>query len=141
MRAMLDIATHADGGLVLLKDIAARQDISKRYLEHMMTQLRNRGLVVSERGASGGYRLARDPADIRLDQIFEALEGEIAPVECVRDSSVCQRADDCITRELWCEVSDAVRSVLAKKTLADLKRRWEGAQHRAGGRRARSKTA
>jgi Rrf2 family cysteine metabolism transcriptional repressor len=141
MRAMLDIATHADGGLVLLKDIAARQEISKRYLEHMMTQLRNRGLVVSERGASGGYRLARDPADIRLDQIFEALEGEIAPVECVRDSSVCQRADDCITRELWCEVSDAMRSVLAKKTLADLKRQWEGAQHRAGGRRARSKTA
>lgn len=125
MRAMLDIASHGDGGLVLLKDIAARQEISKRYLEHMMTQLRNRGLVVSERGASGGYRLARDPADIRLDEIFEALEGEIAPVECVRDSSACGRADDCVTRELWCEVADAMRSVLHGQTLADLERRWE----------------
>lgn len=131
MRAMLDIAAHDGGGLVLLKDIAARQDVSKRYLEHMMTQLRNRGLVLSERGASGGYRLARDPEDIRLDEIFEALEGDIAPVECVRDSTVCGRADDCVTRELWCEVADAMRSVLGKKTLADLKRRWEKAQRDA----------
>jgi Rrf2 family transcriptional regulator, cysteine metabolism repressor len=139
MRAMLDIATHGENGLVLLKDIAARQEISKRYLEHMMTQLRSHRLVVSERGAGGGYRLARDPSDIRLDQVFEALEGEIAPVECVRDSSVCQRADDCITREVWCEVSDAIRSVLAKKTLADLKRQWEEMQSHAGGRGRRGK--
>ena len=136
---MLDIATHSGSGLVLLKDIAARQEISKRYLEHMMTQLRNQGLVVSERGAGGGYRLARDPSDIRLDQIFEALEGKIAPVECVRDSSVCQRADECITREVWCEVSDAIRSVLAKKTLADLKRQWEGVQPNTRGRSRQGK--
>jgi Rrf2 family protein len=55
MRAMLDLAVNGEGKLVLLKDIAARQDISKRYLEHMMTLLRNGGLVVAERGASGGY--------------------------------------------------------------------------------------
>lgn len=127
MRAMLDIAANGEGGRVLLKDIAERQDISKRYLEHMMTQLRNSGLVVSVRGASGGYRLARDPADIRLDEIFEALEGEIAPVECVRDSSVCERAEDCVTRDLWCEVAGAVRSVLAGQTLADLMQREEKA--------------
>jgi len=127
MRAMLDIAANGEGGRVLLKDIAERQDISKRYLEHMMTQLRNSGLVVSVRGASGGYRLARDPADIRLDEIFEALEGEIAPVECVRDSSVCERAEDCVTRDLWCEVASAVRSVLAGQTLADLMQREEKA--------------
>jgi Rrf2 family transcriptional regulator, cysteine metabolism repressor len=127
MRAMLDIASHGAGGRVLLKDIAGRQDISKRYLEHMMTQLRNSGLVVSVRGASGGYRLARDPADIRLDEIFEALEGEIAPVDCVSDSSVCGRAEDCVTRDLWCEVADAMRSVLAGQTLADLMKREEKA--------------
>jgi Rrf2 family protein len=132
MRAMLEIATHGDEGLVLLKDIAARQEISKRYLEHMMTQLRNRGLVVSERGAAGGYRLAREPADIRLDEIFEALEGEIAPVECIRDSAVCNRAEDCVTRELWCEVADSMRAVLAGKTLEDLRRRWEETQPEAG---------
>jgi Rrf2 family protein len=128
MRAMLDIATHGDNGLVLLKDIAERQGISKGYLEHMMTQLRTQGLVVSERGANGGYRLARDPSDIGLDEVFEALEGHIDPVDCVTDSTVCRLADECITREVWCEVSEAIRSVLAKKTLADLKLRWTGTQ-------------
>jgi len=67
MRAMLDLAVNGDDGLVLLKDIAARQAISKRYLEHMMTLLRNRGLVIAERGAAGGYRLGRPTAEISLD--------------------------------------------------------------------------
>lgn len=128
MRAMLDLAIHGDGGLVLLKDIASRQEISKRYLEHMMTLLRNRGLVVAERGAAGGYRLARPASDMSLVEIFEALEGEIAPVECVRDSSVCGRAEDCVVRDLWCDVSEAMRGVLENQTLADLKERWEKQQ-------------
>lgn len=130
MRAMLDLAVNSEGKLVLLKDIASRQDISKRYLEHMMTLLRNRGLVVAERGASGGYRLARRPDKIKLDQIFEALEGELAPVECVRDSSVCARADDCVVRDLWCDMTEAMRGVLASRTLEDLKREWEKSSKR-----------
>lgn len=128
MRAMLDLAVNGDDGLVLLKDIAARQAISKRYLEHMMTLLRNRGLVIAERGAAGGYRLGRPTAEIRLDEIFEALEGDISPVECVRDSSVCGRADECVVRDLWCEVTGAMRGVLAGKTLADLREQWEKRQ-------------
>ncbi len=125
MRAMLDLAVNGEGKLVLLKDIAARQEISKRYLEHMMTQLRNGGLVVAERGASGGYRLARDPSRIKLDEVFEALEGKLAPVECVGDTSACERSDDCVVRELWCEVTGAMRGVLENKTLEDLRRRRE----------------
>lgn len=130
MRAMLDLAVNGEDNLVLLKDIAARQEISKRYLEHMMTLLRNNDLVVAERGASGGYRLARDPADIKLDEIFEALEGPLAPVECVADKVACDRADDCVVRELWCEVTEAMRGVLDGQTLADLKKRWDGRQSR-----------
>lgn len=125
---MLDLAVNGDGRLVLLKDIASRQEISKRYLEHMMTLLRNRGLVVAERGATGGYRLARPAEEIRLDEIFEALEGAIAPVECVRDPSACERTEDCVARELWCEVADAMRGVLEGRTLADLKDRWNAVQ-------------
>lgn len=128
MRAMLDLAINGDGRLVLLKDIASRQEISKRYLEHMMTLLRNRGLVIAERGAAGGYRLARPASDITLVEIFEALEGEIAPVECVRDRTVCDRAEDCVVRDLWCDVADAMRGVLEDRTLADLKERWEKQQ-------------
>ena len=123
MRAMLDLAENGGQGLVLLRDIAERQGISKRYLEHMMTMLRNRGLVVAERGASGGYRLARAAEDIRLDEIFEALEGAVAPVECVRDPSVCDRAEDCVVRELWDEVTAAMKGVLEGQTLADLAER------------------
>lgn len=128
MRAMLDLAINDKNGLVLLKEIAARQEISKRYLEHMMTLLRNRGLVVAERGAAGGYRLARDPQDITLDEIFVALEGPVAPVECVRDASVCHRADDCVVRDLWCEVAAAMQEVLSGQTLADLRDRWLAAR-------------
>ena len=125
MRAMLDLAVNGEGGLVLLKDVAERQCISKRYLEHVVTLLRNNGLVVAERGARGGYRLARRPEEIRLDEIFEALEGEISPVECVRDASICERADECVVRDLWCDVTRAMRGVLEGETLAGLVRRFE----------------
>jgi Rrf2 family protein len=125
MRAMLDLAVNGEGGLVLLKDVAERQCISKRYLEHIMTLLRNKGLVVAERGARGGYRLARKPEDIGLDEIFETLEGEIAPVECVRDASICERANDCAVRDLWGDMARAMRGVLEGETLADLRRRFE----------------
>lgn len=125
MRAMLDLAVNGEGELVLLKEIAERQGISKRYLEHMMTLLRNKGLVVAERGARGGYRLARRPEEIRLDEIFTALEGEIAPVECVRDASICDRAGGCVVRDLWCDMTRAMKEVLVGETLADLGRRRE----------------
>ncbi len=123
MRAMLDLALNGQENLVLLKDIAERQGISKRYLEHMMTLLRNRGLVVAERGAGGGYRLARPADQIGLDEIFEALEGEISPVECVRDAALCDRSEDCVVRLLWCDLTQAMRDVLKTRTLADLKER------------------
>jgi Rrf2 family transcriptional regulator, cysteine metabolism repressor len=125
MRAMLDLAEQDQGKLVLLKDIAKRQEISKRYLEHMMTLLRNKGLIVAERGASGGYRLAKAPDEIRLVEIFEALEGEVAPVDCVRDDAVCRRSEECAVRDLWCEMTTAMRGVLEDQTLADLKKRSE----------------
>jgi len=128
MRAMLDLAINGDDGLVLLKEIAERQEISKRYLEHIMTLLRNGGLVLAERGAKGGYRLARSPEEIRLDEIVEALEGTITPVDCVGDPSACEKADECVARDLWGEVACAMRDTLEAQTLEDLKRKWESAR-------------
>jgi len=93
-----------------------------------MKLLKNRNLVEAERGASGGYRLARPAPEIRLDEIFEALEGSLAPIECLREPSVCDRVEDCITRELWGEMTLAMRDVLEKKTLEDLQNRWEEIQ-------------
>jgi Rrf2 family protein len=117
---MLDLARHDEKGPVLLKDIAARQQVSKKYLEHIMTPLRDGGLVIATRGASGGYRLARPASGIDLADVFEVLEGEIAPVDCVLDAEGCSRAEECVVRELWCEVADAIRDCLAGRTLADL---------------------
>jgi len=102
MRAMLDLAINGDGRLVLLKDIASRQEISKRYLEHMMTLLRNRGLVIAERGAAGGYRLARPASDITLVEIFEALR------ERSRRSSACATAPSAAGLKIaWCATCGA----------------------------------
>jgi len=128
MRAMLDIAANGGDKLVLLKDIAERQAISKRYLEHMMSQLKNGGLLIAERGVGGGYRLSRPANEIRLDEIFEVLEGRLMLIECLRDPSVCDRVEDCVTRELWDEMTTAMRTVLEKKTLEDLKMRLEEMQ-------------
>ncbi len=125
MRAMLDLAVNGGDKLVLLRDIAERQAISKRYLEHMMVQLKNSDLVIAERGVGGGYRLSRPASEIRLDEIFETLEGPLEPIECLRDPSACDRIEECVTRELWSEMTMAMREVLEKKTLEDLKKQWE----------------
>lgn len=68
--------------------------------------------------------MGRPASDIRLDEVFEALEGELAPVECLRNPSVCNRTDDCVARELWGEMTMAMRGVLEEKTLEVLKKRW-----------------
>ncbi len=128
MRAMLDITVNGEDKRVLLKDIAERQAISKGYLEHIMFQLKNSDLVIAERGVGGGYRLSRPASEIRLDEVFEALEGPLEPIECLRDPSACDRIEECVTRELWGEMTMAMREVLEKKTLEGLKRRWEEMQ-------------
>ena len=89
-RAMLDLAFNSSEGPVLLRDIAKRQEVSEKYLEHSISVLRKAGLVRSIRGARGGYVLAKLPSEIRLSEIMEVLEGSMAPVECVDDPQVCQ---------------------------------------------------
>ena len=128
MRAMLDVAVNGEDKMVLLRDIAERQAISKRYLEHMMFQLKNSDLVIAERGVGGGYRLSRPASEIRLDEVFVALEGPLEPIECLRDPFACDRIEDCVTRELWSDMTTAMREVLEEKTLEDLKKRWEEMQ-------------
>ncbi len=122
-RAMLDLALHFGKDPVLLRDIAARQEVSEKYLEHSMSALRKIGLVRSIRGARGGYVLARSPSKIKLSEIMEVLEGSMAPVECVDDAQVCHRADLCVTREIWAKMKKAVDEILESTTLEDLAQR------------------
>jgi len=119
-RAMLDLALNSSEGPVLLRDIAKRQEVSEKYLEHSITTLRKAGLVRSIRGARGGYVLAKSPSQIRLSEIMEVLEGSMAPVECVDDPQVCQRAQLCVTRDIWAKMKEAIDNILESITLQDM---------------------
>ncbi len=119
-RAMLDLAINCNDGPILLRDIAKRQEVSEKYLEHSVSALRKAGLVRSIRGARGGYVLARQPSEIRLSEIMEVLEGSMAPVECVDDPQVCQRAQLCVTRDIWARMKEAIDNILESITLRDM---------------------
>jgi len=119
-RALLDLALHKANGPALLKDIAQRQQISLRYLEHLITPLIAGGMVRSTRGPKGGVLLAKPPEEIRLSEAIQLLEGSIAPVECVNNPAVCTRSELCVTRDIWGELKQAMDRVLESTTLQDL---------------------
>lgn len=119
-RALLDLALHSGEGLVLLKDISRRQQISLPYLERVITPLIAGGILRSTRGPKGGVSLARSPQKIRLSEVIRLLEGSIAPVECVNDPTYCSRSDFCVTRDIWGELNEAMNGVLESITLQDL---------------------
>lgn len=119
-RALLDLALHPGEDLATLKDIARRQQISIRYLEHLITPLVAAGIVRSMRGPRGGISLARPPQEIRLSEVIQLLEGSTAPVECLDNPAVCERSATCVTRDVWGELRKAMDDVLGATTIADL---------------------
>jgi len=119
-RALLDLALRQEERPVPLKDIAQRQQISLRYLEHLVTPLIAGGIVRSTRGAGGGVSLARSPEEIRLSEVMQLLEGSIAPVECVSNPRICTRSKSCVTRDIWSELKQAMDGILESTTLQDL---------------------
>jgi Rrf2 family protein len=123
LRALLDLAVHQGEGMVLLKDIARRQEVSLPYLEHLITPLIAGGLVKSTRGARGGVLLLKPPAEVKLTEVVQLLEGSIAPVDCVNNPRVCSRSASCVTRDIWMQIKDAIIQVLDSTTLQDLAER------------------
>jgi Rrf2 family protein len=119
---MLDLALHYGEGPISLKSVAERQDISEPYLEQLAAGLRKAGLVQSIRGAQGGYVLAREPAAVTVGQVIRALEGPIAPRECVREErpEPCRRAKTCVARSVWAKLRDCMNEVLDSITLEDM---------------------
>jgi Rrf2 family cysteine metabolism transcriptional repressor len=124
LRAMLDLAVHYHQNPVTLRSVAERQEISESYLEQLISCLKKAGLVNSIRGAQGGYELAKDPAAIRISEIFTVLEGPIAPVECVNEDHTpeagCKNTQTCAVRLLWQKLRNSIAEVLESTTLADL---------------------
>lgn len=119
-RAMLDLALHYNQTPVLLKDISARQGISLRYLEQIVSPLLAAKLISSTRGPKGGISLAKSPQKIKLLDIIEVLEGPVVPVECVNNPGICTHASSCVTRDIWTDLAKAMHGVLESTTLQDL---------------------
>ena len=120
IRAILELAENQGRGPLQLKIIARRQDISVKYLEQLMAILKSAGFIRSIRGSKGGYMLAKTPGQIKLSDVFNCLEGPVVTVECVENEDCCARAADCVARQLWTEVQQAVKNVLQSITLRDL---------------------
>ena len=119
LRLMLDLAVHNTGELVKIKDIAAREDISEKYLEQIINPLTKSGLVKSFRGAQGGYMLTNPPEATTVGEILRVLEGSLSPVDCV-DHPNCANSDHCVSLSIWKKMKVALDEVVDNITLADM---------------------
>lgn len=121
LRLMLDIALDHSGEPVRIKDIAARQEISEKYLEQIISVLNKAGFVRSIRGSQGGYLLTRRPDEYTAGMILRVTEGPLTPVACLDDEvNTCERQSFCATLRLWRMLDAAICGVVDKVTLADL---------------------
>ena len=121
LRLMLDMAINNTGNPIRIKDIAARQNISDKYLEQIVSVLNKAGFVKSIRGPQGGYKLTKRPEQYTVGMILRLTEGSLAPVSCLDDEvNMCDRQEECVTLILWRKLDDAIKSVIDNVTLADL---------------------
>ncbi len=124
-RALVYLAVHQDEGPVALETLAQDTSIPEMYLAKIIQDLRRSGLIRSVRGAHGGYLLDGHPAEVTVLDIWEALEGPLCPVDCLENPQGCELLDECVTREVWSRVRDAVSKVLQSETLEALAGKYE----------------
>ena len=121
LRVMLDLAENDNGTYIPLKDIAERQEISKKYLEIIVKDLVKSGFLTAVSGKGGGYRLARAPEDYTVGEIIELMEGPLAPVACLADGEVsCPRSENCLTLPMWKEYYQLIHEFFYSRKLSDL---------------------
>ena len=123
LRAMIELANRYGQGPTGVKEVAASQAMPEKFLEQLISTLRRSGLVISHRGAQGGFVLARPPGEINVFQIMEALEGPLRPVACIGDSeSPCAKNASCATQDLWRKAKESLEGVFRSTTLEQLRR-------------------
>lgn len=121
LRMMLDLAEYQGEGYVALKDIARRQEISKKYLEQIIPMLNRVNLLQTVRGYQGGYRLTKAPSEYTVGEILRATEGNLAPVSCLESpTNPCQRQNECVTLFIWEGLEKAINSYLDGISLQDV---------------------
>ena len=121
LRMLIDLASHHDEVFVSLKDIAERQDISKKYLEQLVPMLNKDGILRTNRGNRGGYQLAKKPSEISVGTILRSTEGNLAPVTCLEfEPNECPRKEECATLYIWEGLYKVINEYLDGITLQDI---------------------
>ncbi len=133
VRALVELAHHYGEGPMQSALIAARQEVPEPYLDQLLTTLRRAGFIRSVRGPQGGHALIREPGEVKLSEVMEALEGSLAPLACVDDPESCTKSGGCVQRDVWEQVRDATRAILENVSIGDLAEK-ERECNRNGGR-------
>ena len=121
LRMLLDLSERREEGYVTLKDIAERQEISKKYLEQIVPLLHKANVLQANRGFQGGYRLAKGPEEYTVGQILRLTEGSLAPVACLEHDPVeCPRREICMTLPIWQDLQKVICDYLDSITLQDI---------------------
>lgn len=122
LRALIDLAKYSEIEPVSINSIAARQGISERYLEQLMTLLKKAGLIKSIRGAGGGYVLAKEMSEISVGDVLRALEGSLEPVECTgfNEEASCEAAGGCVTKYVWQRINESINQTVNEISLKQL---------------------
>lgn len=120
IHAMYDLAKHYGDGPQSIKLIAERQGIPEAYLEQLIAILRKEKLVISNRGAQGGYRLSREPKDMTVGDVLRALEGGLNLVDCLLEEDSCGKTCACPSRVVWMKIRDGLNSIVDGISLQDM---------------------
>ncbi|MBQ9746340.1 MAG: Rrf2 family transcriptional regulator [Clostridia bacterium] len=121
LRMLLDLAVNGKEGYTALRDVAERQNISKKYLEQIVPVLHKADILVTTRGFQGGYKLAREPKDIKVGEVLRLTEGNLAPVVCLEtEKNTCKRAPECVTLHIWKGLQKVIADYLDSITLQDM---------------------
>jgi len=127
LQMLLDLAENWGGGFISLKEIATRQNISKLYLEQIVSLLNTSNILRANRGKHGGYMLAKDPSKCTVGEVLTLTEGSLAPVACLDgDTNVCDKAGYCKTLAMWEGLEKAINGYLESVTLKDMLDQYQG---------------
>lgn len=121
LRVIIDLAEHRNGGYIPMKEVAARQKISLKYIEKLMPLLTKNGLVEGIHGKGGGYKLKREPEFLTVGEILRLAEGDLAPVSCLeKGTPPCEIAEECRTISMWKDFYEMTNKFFDGITVADL---------------------
>lgn len=122
LRALIDLAQYSGEAPVSITSISARQDLSERYLEQLMSLLKKAGIVRSVRGAGGGYVLAKELEKISVGDVLRALEGDLSPVDCagLETEGSCSASDSCVTKYVWQRINESINRTVDEIMLDQL---------------------